>query len=139
VAHLALPVPAEEQSVLLIEADPDVQVKMARTLRQQGYRVVATSSSGGALALVSEWNVDLILVSEHVAGVPGVEVARRIHRAHPRSRVVVVSSQIEPELFAAARAAGALGCVPNSLDAESLIPWLPPPNSELPAHEAVAE
>src|SRR5688500_9115242 len=72
---------AMERSVLVVEADPEVQVQMARALRKCGLRVVGTSSGDGALALVSEWDVDLILISEDLPGRAGVEVTRLIHRA----------------------------------------------------------
>ena len=76
-APSAEPEVAFEQSVLVVEADPDLQVQMARALRKQGLRVVATGSGSGALALVSEWDVSLILVSESLPGRSGIDLAAR--------------------------------------------------------------
>src|ERR1700712_198354 len=70
-----------ERSVLVVEADPEIQVQMARALRREGHRVVGTSSGDGALALVSQWDVDLILISEDLPGRAGIEVTRLITAA----------------------------------------------------------
>ena len=48
--------------VLVVESDPDLQWNLARMLTVQGNRVVGTSSGDGAVALITEWPVDLILV-----------------------------------------------------------------------------
>ena len=135
-----------ERSVLIVEADPEVQVQMARVLRREGHRVVGTSSGDGALALVSQWDVDLILVSEDLPGRAGIEVTRLIHALRPEAPVIVMAANAEPSLRAAARAAGAIDCFAKPLRVEYLSPWLSPPTYEalerhetLDAREAVAE
>lgn len=126
--------------MLVVEADPELQVQMARTLRRQGHRVVGTSSGDGALALVSQWDVDLILISEDLPGRAGIEVARLIHAVQPLAPVVVMSANAEPNLRAAARAAGAIDCVAKPLRVELLSRWLAPPELDgLHARDAVAE
>jgi CheY-like chemotaxis protein len=116
-----------ERSVLVVEADPEVQVQMARALRREGHRVVGTSSGDGALALVSQWDVDLILISEDLPGRAGIEVTRLITAVQPQAPVIVMSFNAEPSLRAAARAAGAVDCLAKPLDVELLARWLSPP------------
>lgn len=116
-----------ERSVLVVEADPEVQVTMARALRREGHRVVGTSSGDGALALVSQWDVDLILISEDLPGRAGIEVTRLITAVQPQAPVVVMSVNAEPSLRAAARAAGAVDCLAKPLRIEQLARWLAPP------------
>lgn len=129
-----------ERSVLVVEADPEVQVNMARTLRREGHRVVGTSSGDGALALVSQWDVDLILISEDLPGRTGIEVTRLIHRAKPEAPLIVMAKSPEPGLRAAARAAGAVDCFAKPLCIEDLSRWLTPPRFEaLHVREALAE
>ncbi|MDB4974702.1 MAG: Two-component response regulator [Myxococcaceae bacterium] len=135
-----------ERSVLVVEADPEVQVQMARTLRREGHRVVGTSSGDGALALVSQWDVDLILISEDLPGRAGIEVTRLIAAAQPQAPVIVMSINAEPSMRAAARSAGAVDCLLKPLQIEQLARWLAPPEldgiqSHAPRdeHEAVAE
>ncbi len=115
--------------MLIIEADPDVQASIARTLRASGYRVVGTSSGDGALALISEWKVDLILVAQDLPGRAGVEVARLL-RQRTTSPVVIMASHDEPCVREAARAAGAVGYVHKPLAVASITPWLGPAQRE---------
>ncbi len=129
-----------ERSVLVVEADPEVQVQMARVLRREGHRVVGTSSGDGALALVSQWDVDLILISEDLPGRAGIEVTRLIHAVKPQAPMIVMSANAEPGLRAAARAAGAVECFAKPLRIEHLSPWLTPPEYDgMHGREAVAE
>jgi CheY-like chemotaxis protein len=134
-----LAVAAYEPSVLVVEADPEVQSQMARTLRRSGLRVVGTSSPDGALALVSAWNVDLILVSEDLPGRAGVELTRVLTKCCPDARVVLVANTLEADIFEAARSAGAVGCVPKPLALESLSRWLIPRTIPDASPVAVAE
>ena len=121
-----LHVGARERSILVVEADPELQVQMARTLRREGHRVVGTSSGDGALALVSQWDVDLILISEDLPGRAGIEVTRLITAVQPQAPVIVMSTNAEPSLRAAARAAGAVDCLVKPLRVEQLERWLAP-------------
>jgi DNA-binding response OmpR family regulator len=122
-----------ERSVLVIEADPDIQAQVARTMRANGFRVVGTSSGDGALALISEWPVDLILVSQELPGRAGVEVTRLLRERCPTSTVVVMASRDEPSVQEAARAAGAVGCVHKPVSVASIRHWLEPMPHEAPS------
>jgi CheY-like chemotaxis protein len=126
-----------EPSVLVIEADPEEQVQMARALRRSGLRVVGASSGDGALALIREWDVDLILVSEDLPGLTGIEVARLLHAARPLTQLVVMTVSPAAEVREAARDAGATGCVPKPLELDSLAPWLRM-NETIPRDDAPA-
>ncbi len=131
-------------SVLVVEADPDVQAQVARTLRLRGHRVVGTSSGDGALALVSEWSVDLILVSQDLPGRAGVEVTRLLRERRPDAAIVVMATGAERAVCEAARAAGAAACVEKPLSMDTLSPWLmakrpATPHSALSNEVGVAE
>jgi two-component system response regulator GlrR len=91
---------SQKLGILVVEDDPDDQWRLARMLTLQGHRVVGTSSGGGALALVSEWPVDLVLVSEKVRGMTGVEVAERLEQDHPSIPVVLMTSEDEEPALA---------------------------------------
>jgi CheY-like chemotaxis protein len=119
-----VPVASTSRAVLVVEADPEVQARLARNLSRRGHRVVGTGSGDGALALTSQWAVDLVLVSDNLPGRTGMEVARLIHQALPRATVVLMCDNLEPGTRAAARAAGATECVRKPLLDEHLGYWL---------------
>jgi two-component system response regulator FlrC len=92
--------------ILVVEDDPDLQWRLARMLTVQGHRVVGTSSGGGALALVAQWPVDLILVDDELPGMNGLEVATLLREKYPQIPVVLMASEETEELHVAARVAG---------------------------------
>ena len=124
--------------VLLVESDPDLQWKLARMLTVEGNRVVGTSSGDGALALVAEWTVDVVLVDEDLPGMDGLQVIRRLQEACPGILCVLLASPEGAdvhELQVAARLAGAAACIPRPLDLERLrqiLAGLPMPSEVRP-------
>jgi CheY-like chemotaxis protein len=115
-----VPVVFMGRSILVVEADPEVQARLARGLSRRGHRVVGTGSGDGALALVSQWDVDLVLISDTLPGRSGVEVVRAVHQARPRAAIVLMSDNLEPAIRLAAAGAGAQECVRKPLGDEEL-------------------
>lgn len=112
----------EPCGVLVIENDPDLQWRLARTLTVQGNRVVGTASGDGALALLANWQVDLVLVAEDLPGADGLEVARRIRERSPGVRVILMTSEDHgPDIEVAARLAGAAACLAKPFGLEALL------------------
>ena len=71
------------RSVLLVEADPDLQWSLARMLTVDGNRVVGTSSGEGALTVIEQWDAELALVASKLPGMSGIEVARQLREWNP--------------------------------------------------------
>lgn len=80
----------DRSPVLVIDHDPNQQWRTARTLTLAGHRVIGTSSVEGALALLSECKVDLVLVAETMPGINGWNLAQLIKEAQPNVPVVVL-------------------------------------------------
>ena len=91
-----VPVANASRAALVVEADPEVQARLARNLSRRGHRVVGTGSGDGALALISQWDVDLVLISDDLPGRTGIEVARLVHQARPKATVVLMCDNLEP-------------------------------------------
>lgn len=110
---------APANDVVVVDHDPDVQTRVARTLTDRGARVVATSSPDAALTLMAQWSPDLVLVSEALPGQSGLELARKIREDHPAAQVVLMTASESPELRASASIAGVIGLLvkPFNLDA----------------------
>ena len=72
--------------------------------------VLAECSDGqAALAAVAEWQPDVVLLDITMPGMNGLEVARRVPRASPATRVLVLSMHAGPEYVAQALRAGIAG------------------------------
>ncbi len=106
--------------VLVVEPDPDLQWRLARKLTVLGHRVVGTSSGDGALALLEQWPVDLVLVDEDLPGMSGLEVVRRVRSSYPSAAVILMTGGESPEVRLAARLAGVVGCLVKPFRSEAL-------------------
>jgi CheY-like chemotaxis protein len=115
-----VPVAFMGRSILVVEADPEVQARLARGLSRRGNRVVGTGSGDGALALVSQWDVDLVLISDSLPGRSGVEVMRLVHKARPLATLVLMSDNLEPAIRLAALGAGANDCIRKPINDDEL-------------------
>jgi CheY-like chemotaxis protein len=79
-----------EGGILVLEPDPDLQWRLARMLTLEGYRVVGTSTLESAKSVLLSWGADAVLVSEHVRGLAGAEVAAQLKDAHPDVPIVLL-------------------------------------------------
>ena len=81
------------RSVLLVEADPDLQWSLARMLTVDGNRVVGTSSGEGALTVIEQWDAELALVASKLPGMSGIEVARQLREWNPDLLVILMDEE----------------------------------------------
>lgn len=111
-------------SVLLVEDDPVTQTELARALSESGARVVGTGSGEAALALLEQWDAELVVVSDGISGMSGLEVARRIHANSPSVPIVLMhepGEEKESEAKAlAARVAGVFATLAKPFDRRML-------------------
>ncbi|MFO0684660.1 MAG: response regulator [Sandaracinus sp.] len=84
---------ASRPHIVVVEDDPETQSELARALGDAGARVVGTGSGEAALALLEEWPAGLVVVSDGIAGMGGLEVARRIHASSPKTAIVLMSER----------------------------------------------
>jgi len=80
-----------------------------------GFEVVAEAESGeDSVALADSHAPDLVLMDVNLPGIDGVEATRRILRAHPGTRVMLLSTYSEDELEARAAECGAFAYATKS-------------------------
>jgi DNA-binding NarL/FixJ family response regulator len=91
--------------VLLVD-DSEIFLGAAATVitRTPGFDLAGTATSGeAAVALAASLDPDLVLMDHRMSGLSGIEAARRIKEAQPRTVVAIVSadsgSQLENEAF----------------------------------------
>jgi DNA-binding response OmpR family regulator len=84
--------------VLVVEHDAQVRRFMANTLAEEGYRVLQAAGSSAALELHQCWrsNIDAVVVDAEMPGMPGGDLAARIHRQSPLLPVLMVAASGDP-------------------------------------------
>jgi len=77
---MAVNAPAERDGarVLVVDDEPSIVDAISMTLRHQGYSVEAAESGKDALAMVTKWRPDVIVLDVMLPDVDGFEVARRL-------------------------------------------------------------
>ena len=116
--------PTRVRGVLVVEDDPDLQWTLARMLTVRGNRVVGTSSGEGALELMAQWPVDLVLVDDSLPGMSGMEFAERVRELYPDTPVVLMSSDEVGNGSPAGERVGAIATILKPFRPEALIELL---------------
>jgi CheY-like chemotaxis protein len=87
--------------LVLVDNDPDALDVIELDLTLEGHEVVGTASQGDeALAVVGDTDPDVVVLDYRMPpGIDGIEVARRLRRAHPALRMIIYSSHVKAELL----------------------------------------
>jgi two-component system cell cycle sensor histidine kinase/response regulator CckA len=86
-----------EETILLVEDEPQVRHLAARLLEQLGYRVITASGAGEAMRAVHENQhaIDLLFTDIVMPGVSGRELSDMLHKAYPHLKVLYMSGYSE--------------------------------------------
>lgn len=89
---------SQEKTVLIIEDEEDAAELFAEMMRVSGFRVVKTSSSAPAIAMMIAQKPDIVLLDIMMPEISGLDVLRQMRRdpALVNIPVVVVSAQSLP-------------------------------------------
>ena len=102
-AGLALskpPNPARNETVLVVDDEPDVRAMTTRILRDGGYSVIEAASGRDALEHPQTPDVDVVVTDVLMPGMSGDELARQLRDARPDLKFLFMSghtSHIRPE------------------------------------------
>jgi two-component system response regulator RegA len=79
------------RSLLLVEDDEALRLRLARALRGRGYAVVEAADGDAALAAASSDPPEYAIVDLRMPGPSGLEVVRRLHELEPATVIVVLT------------------------------------------------
>jgi DNA-binding NarL/FixJ family response regulator len=102
--------PAKPVSVVLIDDHQVVLEGLTRTLEREGMSVAGAFGDGdSAIAFLRTHPVDLVVVDLRLANRSGLAVVDAVHRAHPETKIAVLTSFEDRAAASAAVHAGASG------------------------------
>lgn len=95
--------------IVLADDHPQI-LSLLQVLLEPDYKVVGTAEDGQSLlAAAQALRPDVVITDIDMPFLNGIEATRELHKLLPDCRVIVHSSHSEPEIIAAALAAGASG------------------------------
>lgn len=114
---------AEEPiDVLIVDDHQLFRTGLAELLGGEGLKVVGAVADGAsALEVVVRCPPDVVLMDLEMPGLSGVEVTKRISELAPRTRVVVLTVDVEEQSVIDAIAAGACGYLLKGTSLQSLV------------------
>ena len=95
----------ERPTLLLVDDEERILSALRRTLRREGYEILTVNSVAGALEVLDQRPVDLILSDFKMPGMTGMELLAEARRCQPRvARLLITgwSQAVSPAELAAA-------------------------------------
>ena len=113
---------SDEPTKVMVVDDTDHMRKMLRSMLElDGFTVAAEAASGQeALDALSDADPDVVVLDYMMPGMDGVETARRIREQRPEQVIILYTAFLDPDVEAAAKAAGVDLCLAKVEGLESL-------------------
>ena len=95
----------ERPTLLLVDDEERILSALRRTLRREGYEILTVNSVAGALEVLDQRPVDLVLSDFKMPGMTGMELLAEARRRQPRvARLLITgwSQAVSPAELAAA-------------------------------------
>ena len=112
-----------QKMILVIEDDDGNRQLLRELLSFQNYHVIEASSGHGALALLEDHTIDLILMDVSLPDMSGLTVTKQIRKKPRFSRVpiIVLTAYVRKSDQEAALAAGASSHIPKPVNIQYLL------------------
>jgi DNA-binding response OmpR family regulator len=110
------------QRILIVDDHREVRrlIRLALEGRQNGYQVLDVPSGEEALLISTRQPVDLLLADVRLAGMSGIELARKMRARHPEMQVILISGIPRDEIQQEIDQLSADGFYPKPLDLSRL-------------------
>lgn len=106
--------------LLVIDDEEDVRAFVKNFFTKRGLEILLASSGDEAIKIISNQNVDLILLDMRMDGLTGLETMTQLRHYQPMVKIVIVSAVIDEEVSEQARALGVTGICHKPLMLEEL-------------------
>src|SRR5688572_17996367 len=111
------------ERVLLVAQSPVLRIGIQGVIEAgEDFRVIAEADNGlQATAMAASHQPTLAIIQDALRGVSGVVAARAVRDVSPRSRVVVLTDEVDDERIVAAVVHGVDSLLPAAIDSAGLV------------------
>lgn len=110
----------DEDSILVVDDEPQIRELLAQFLAPRGYRVAVASNGQEALALVDRAKPSLIILDMYMPGMNGVEVLKQLRRRTYKNGIILLTSSHDQKLLKEAWELGVADIMGKPLDLDRL-------------------
>ena len=96
------------RTILLVDDENNIISALKRTLRRDGYSILTANSGKEGLALLTQYEVGVIVSDQRMPLMSGVEFLRKVKLLYPKSLRIVLSGYTELESVTGAINEGAI-------------------------------
>ena len=107
--------------ILLVDDEESIRKAFTRLLRQIGYTVECSSDGEDAIRTIDHQPVDLVIADIRMPNMDGFELLHILQAKTPDLPVILISGQIDDELFEKADREGAYRILVKPLDIEEFL------------------
>lgn len=98
---------AAQAKILIVDDERDLVDAYVRLLERSGLRCVGAFDANQAIQMIDAESFDLVITDLSLPDASGIEIIRRVRAKSQVTPIIVMSGHNTPELYEAARAAGA--------------------------------
>ena len=111
-------------TVLVVDDEPLARWSIAEVLGDRGYRVIQAGDAASALQAIATADgvPDVVLLDVRLPDSTDLSVLSVIHRAIPRTAIVLMTAHGDPALFEEARRRGAVAVVAKPFEMAAIAP-----------------
>jgi DNA-binding NtrC family response regulator len=88
----------DNRKVLIVDDDEDVREGLERLLSREGHSVVVAESGEAALAVLRDPGIRLVISDNHMSGMSGLELFKRLRKERPHLVRVMLTADDDPGL-----------------------------------------
>ena len=114
----------KEQSILVVDDNPEDRALFRTILERAGYFVLEGSSGKEALAAVEKARFELMTLDLSMPDVDGFDVLQVVRSKHPELKIIAVSGFMHGKMLEPAKALGADATLDKNLATSSLLPMV---------------
>lgn len=102
------PKPANEQTLLLVDDEPNILSALNRLLRREGYRILTATTAGDALEKLARQPVQVIISDQRMPEMSGIEFFARVRQLYPNTLRILLTGYTDLEAITSAINVGAV-------------------------------